>query len=62
DLERTLNWIDKQTIGTIKAVRMIDEKNGTNHLEGIYQAKELTSRLKTIVEQQTSNIEDMVIK
>ena len=62
DLERTLNWIDKQTIGTIKAVRMIDEKNGTNHLEDIYQAKELTSRLKTIVEQQTSNIEDMVIK
>ena len=62
DLERILNWIDKQTIGTIKAVRMIDEKNGTNHLEEIYQAKELTSRLKTIVEQQTTDIEDMVIK
>ena len=62
DLERILNWIDKQTMGTIKAVRMIDEKNGTNHLEEIYQAKELTSRLKTIVEQQTTDIEDMVIK
>ena len=62
DLERILNWIDKQTMGTIKAVRMIDEKNGTNHLEEIYQAKELTGRLKTIVEQQTTDIEDMVIK
>ncbi|UBK98040.1 replication initiation factor domain-containing protein [Clostridium perfringens] len=62
NINKTLNWLSRQVAPTLKAIKRIDNLNGTNIVEDLIRRAELTERHKKIIKQNSLPIEDIIYK
>ncbi|HAT4314000.1 TPA: helix-turn-helix domain-containing protein [Clostridium perfringens] len=62
NINKTLNWLSRQVAPTLKAIKRIDNLNGTNIVEDLIRRAELTERHKKIIQQNSLDIEDIIYK
>ncbi|MGF1943719.1 MobT family relaxase [Enterococcus casseliflavus] len=60
--DRTLNWLARQVIPTLKLAMKIDKLNQTSVIQDMIQHAELSDRHKKILQQQTLPAEEIIIK
>ena len=61
-LERTMNWIARQVAPTLKMLKKIDAGNGTDFLKNIEEQAKLSEKHEKIIRQQTTSLEEIVLK
>jgi len=59
-LEKTLRWLSHQVMPMLKTVMEIDEKNETKNIESMVEHTELNERHRKIIEQQTTELKDLM--
>ena len=59
-LDRTLRWVQRQVVPTLKMLKKIDKGNGTDYMETIEQQAKLTEKHEMIIKQQTTPAKDLV--
>lgn len=62
NINKTLNWLSRQVAPTLKAIKRIDNLNGTNIVDDLIRRAELTERHKKIIQQNSLAIEDIIYK
>lgn len=62
NINKTLNWISRQVAPTLKAIKRIDNLNGTNIVDDLIRRAELTERHKKIIQQNSLPIENIIYK
>ncbi|NGT87012.1 MULTISPECIES: MobT family relaxase [Clostridia] len=62
NINKTLNWLSRQVAPTLKAIKRIDNLNGTNIVDDLIRRAELTERHKKIIQQNSLPIEDIIYK
>ena len=60
--DRTLNWLSRQVIPTLKLAMKIDKLNQTSVIQNMIDYAELSNRQKKILQQQTLPVEEVIIK
>jgi len=60
--DRTLNWLGRQVIPTLKLAMKIDKLNQTSVIQNMIDYAELSDRQKKILQQQTLPVEEVIIK
>ncbi|WP_086300204.1 MobT family relaxase [Enterococcus faecium] len=60
--DRTLNWLARQVIPTLKLAMKIDKLNQTSVIQNMIDYAELSDRQKKILQQQTLPVEEVIIK
>lgn len=59
-LDRTLRWVQRQVVPTLKMLKKIDKGNGTDYMETIEKQATLSEKHKMIIKQQTTPAKDLV--
>ncbi|MFR4286700.1 MAG: MobT family relaxase [Enterococcus italicus] len=59
--DRTLNWLSRQVIPTLKLAMKIDKLNQTTVIQNMIDYAELSDRQKKILQQQTLPVEEVII-
>ncbi|HIB3248119.1 TPA: MobT family relaxase [Enterococcus faecium] len=60
-IERTLNWLGRQVAPTWKMAKELDRLNQTTYIQDMVHNARLSDRHKKILEQQSMEIEDLII-
>lgn len=61
-LERTFRWLGRQVAPTLKMGELLDVINDTTKIKDMVNKAELSDRHKKIIEQQTADVENLIIK
>ena len=61
-MSKTLRWISRQVDPTLLMLEEITKKTGVNYLKEIRQYTKLTEKHEQIIRQQTTTIEEIVLK
>jgi len=60
--QRTLHWLNRQVAPTLKMAMKLDKVNDTNHIKDMLEQAKLTDKHLKILQQQSAEIEDIIIK
>lgn len=60
-LERTYRWIGRQVAPSVKMLKVIEKINGTDWLKKIFARAKLSKKQLKIIEQQTTQIEKIIV-
>ncbi|HBG7746056.1 TPA: replication initiation factor domain-containing protein, partial [Clostridioides difficile] len=60
NMERTLQWLEKQVIPSIVMIEEIDRLTGSNYMKMIDEATSLTEKQEMIVEQMCTDIAEVI--
>lgn len=60
--QRTLHWLNRQVAPTLKMAMKLDKVNDTNHIKDMLEQARLTDKHLKILQQQSAEIEDIIIK
>lgn len=61
-LQRTLQWLSRQVAPTLKMAMKLDENNDTKIIETMIEQAKLSDRHEKIIQQQTAETKDIIIK